>query len=478
MNFSAAGYFFAAKLFETYRVPIGLISASLGGAPIESFMSEDALLPFPGYIETVRKMKDKNYVDALEKEDQVSREEWYHNVNRNDAGMSDAGKSCFDPDYDATGWPYIKVPSYWEEEGVGHFNGVVWFRKEIEIPSSLLGTPARLHLGNVVDEDTVYINGTMVGTKPNQYVPRKYDIPECLLQERKNTVVVRVVNFSGKGGFYKGKPYHLTIGDTIIDVSGEWQCLIGVKSDPLPAPAFVQWRPVGLYNGMIGPVVRYAIKGAIWYQGESNAKKPEEYESLFKTLIADWRKKWGLDDFPFLYVQLPNYMEPSDRPAAGKWATLREAQRKMLAVPNTGMAVTIDIGEWNDVHPRNKKDVGTRLALAARKVAYGDEAVVASGPMFQSAKSDGNRIILSFSNTGGGLVAKGGDRLRHFAIAGADRSFVWADARIEDECVVVWHNQVPNPVYMRYAWADNPEGANLYNREGLPASPFTTESLE
>ncbi|TDF91823.1 sialate O-acetylesterase [Paenibacillus piri] len=478
LSFSAAGYFYASKLFETYRVPVGLINASLGGAPVESFMSEDALSLFPDYIETLQKMKNKNDVEAMVKEDLVSREEWYRNVNRNDAGLSDAGKPCFHPDFDATDWPYIRMPSYWEEEGLGHFNGVVWFRKEIEIPPSLLGNSATLFLGNVVDEDTVYINGTMVGTKPNQYVPRAYDIPAGLLQEGRNTVVVRVVNFSGKGGFYKGKPYHLRTGDRITDLSGEWQYLIGVKSEPLPAPAFVQWRPSGLYNGMIGPVVRYAIKGVAWYQGESNAKKPEKYESLFKALIADWRKKWGLGDIPFLYVQLPNYMEPSDRPAAGKWAALREAQRKTLAVPNTGMAVTIDIGEWNDVHPRNKKDVGTRLALAARKVAYGDEAVVASGPMLRSAKIDGNRIILSFDDRGSGLVAKGGDRLRHFAIAGADRSFVWADARIEDECVAVWHSRVPNPIYVRYAWADNPEGANLYNREGLPASPFTTESLK
>ncbi|WP_274652100.1 sialate O-acetylesterase [Paenibacillus humicola] len=478
LNFTAVGYFFAAKLYDKYRVPIGLINASLGGAPIESFMSEDALSPFAEYVEAAQKLKDNHYLEALAKADQQSGEAWYRNVNQNDAGMPDAGKPCFDSGYDASAWPSIKVPSYWEEEGLGHFNGVVWYRKDIEIPASLLGNPARLVLGHVVDEDTVYINGTRIGSNPNQYVPRKYELPESLLQEGKNSIVVRVVNTSGKGGFYKGKSYHLKIGDRIINLSGEWQYLIGVKSDPLPAPSFIQWRPLGLYNGMIAPVVRYAIKGVAWYQGESNAKKPDDYESLFKALIADWRKKWEQGDFPFLYVQLPNYMEPSGKPAASNWAQIREAQRRTLDVPGTGMAVTIDIGEWNDVHPVNKKDAGERLALAARKIAYGDESVVSSGPTLRSVKRDGSRIVLSFRDTGSGLIAKGADRPGHFAIAGTGRIFVWADAEIEGDCVAVWHDRIPSPVYVRYAWADNPEGANLYNREGLPASPFTTEEVD
>ncbi|MUT68252.1 sialate O-acetylesterase [Paenibacillus sp. NEAU-GSW1] len=477
LNFTAAGYFCAVKLFEQYRVPIGLISASLGGAPAEAFMSEDALSLFPEYMTKLQKMKDRAYLEALIKEDQDSLEAWRNKLNQDDEAISDDGQTLNETDSDVSFWPHIKVPSYWEEEGVGSFNGAVWFRKEVEVPSSLTGGPTKLILGHIVDEDTVYINGTMIGTVPNQYVPRNYVIPEGLLNIGKNTILVRVVNYSGKGGFYKGKPYHLEIGDQLIDLSGDWQYWVGAKCDPLPAPNFVQWGPAGLYNGMIAPVVRYAIKGVLWYQGESNVRQPDEYEDLLKTLISDWRGKWGSEGFPFLYVQLPNFQEASDRPAESSWAELRDAQRRTLAVPGTGMAVAIDIGEWNDIHPVNKRDVGYRLALAARKVAYGDDSVVGSGPVYQSAKQEGNRIVLSFSDTGSGLIVKDGGMLRHFAIAGADRAFVWANARIENNGVAVWHEQISNPVYVRYAWADNPEGANLYNSEGLPASPFTTEKL-
>lgn len=475
LNFSAAGYFFAAKLYEQYGVPIGLINASLGGAPVEAFMSEDAIASFANYAEDLQKFKDKKYLDALAQADQDNREQWYSHINQNDAGIPASGTPCYELGFDASAWATVLVPSYWEEEGLGSFNGVVWFRKEIEIPSFRPGQPATLELGNVVDEDTVYLNGTRIGTLPSQYIPRKYTIPEGILLEGKNTLVVRVVNFSGKGGFYKGKPYHLHIGEQSFDISGEWQYLIGVKCGPMPAPSFVQWRPVGLYNGMIAPILHYTLKGVIWYQGESNLKEPEAYQSLFQALIADWRGKWGLGDVPFLYVQLPNFSDPSDIPAESQWAVLREAQRKTLAVPMTGMAVTIDIGESNDIHPVNKIDVGYRLALAARKTAYEDTAAVTTGPMFQFAEKDGNRIILHFNDTGSGLVAKGGDALRHFAIAGANQLFVWANASIEDDCVVVWHDQIPEPVQVRYAWADNPEGANLYNREGLPAAPFITD---
>lgn len=473
LNFTAAGYFFAERLFEKYHVPIGLINASQGGSPAEAWLSGEALVQFPDYYEMAQKLKDKNYLDTLNKKDRTDSEEWHRRMDKSDIGAVEGGKPFYAIDYDASGWQHAKIPSYWDEEGLGSIYGVVWFRKEIEIPFPLKGEPVKILFGNVIDEDMLYINGTMVGAMPMQYIPREYDIPDGLLKQGKNTVVVRVVNSSARGGFYKGKPYELHIGDRIIDLSGEWQCKLGAQSEPMPEPAFVMWKPSGLYNGMLAPAINYAIKGAIWYQGESNTKKPEEYESLFKALIYDWRRKWGQGDFPFIYVQLPNFGERNG-PSVGNWAALREAQRKALAVPATGMAVTIDIGEWNDVHPRNKKDVGGRLALVAQKVAYGDETVTACGPLFESAERHGNRIVLSFSDTGGGLVTGDGKRPGHFEIAGADKVFHPAEACIEGDQVTVWADKVPEPFYARYAWADNPEGANLYNREGLPASPFTT----
>jgi sialate O-acetylesterase len=270
------------------------------------------------------------------------------------------------------------------------------------------------------------------------------------------------------------KQYSLVGNGTRIDLTGEWHYRLGATMEPLTSQTFVRWKPVGLYNGMLSPLLKYAMKGVIWYQGESNAGRPAEYRQLFPALIRDWRTQWKQADFPFLFVQLCNFMDPKDQPTESNWALLREAQLKALSVPNSGMAVTIDIGEWNDIHPLNKKDVGQRLALAARKIAYGDQTVVCSGPLYQSMKIDVNKIILTFSNTGSGLTAKGGS-LKYFAIAGADKKFVWAKATIEDDHVVVWSEKVSNPVHVRYAWADDPEGANLYNAEGLPASPFRTD---
>jgi sialate O-acetylesterase len=475
LHFTAVGYFFAKTLYEKYHVPIGLINASLGGSPAQAWMSEDALKAFPAYLETAEKYKDSNYVNQVKEKDKAVSDAWYGRIQQLDKGLTNGEKPWFDTTYDASGWQSMKLPAYWEDEGLGHVNGVVWFKKEIDVPASMTGKPARLLLGCIVDSDTVYINGTVAGTTSYQYPPRKYDIPSNMLKTGKNIIVIRVINTTGRGGFVKDKPYQLIVGGEIIDLRGEWQYQLGGVMDPLPAPTFIQWQPLGLYNGMIAPLLNYTIKGVIWYQGESNTGNPLEYQKLFPALIANWRQKWNEGDFPFLYVQLANFMQAKNEPSESNWAMLREAQLKTLAVPNTGMAVITDIGEWNDIHPLDKEDVGKRLALAAQKAAYGDKKAVYSGPIYQSMKIEGNKITITFTNTGGGLVAKGGGELKYFAIAGTDKKFVWAKAKIKANKVVVWNDQVTNPVAVRYAWADNPEGANLYNKEGLPASSFRTD---
>ena len=339
----------------------------------------------------------------------------------------------------------------------------------------MIDKPARLLLGRVVDSDRTYVNDKFVGSVSYQYPPRKYDLPENLLKAGKNTIVVRVINNVGRGGFLLDKPYQLIAGNRTIDLKGPWQYKLAATMEPLPGKTFIEWQPLGLYNGMIAPLLNYTIKGVIWYQGESNTARPHEYQKLFPALIADWRRQWNQGDFPFLYVQLANYMQAKDQPSESNWAELREAQLKTLSVPDTAMAVAIDIGEWNDVHPLDKEDVGKRLALGAQKVAYGDDTVVYSGPIYQSMEIEGNRITLAFTHVGSGLIAKGG-KLKEFAIAGADKKFVWATAKIEGDKVIVRNDDIPNPVAVRYAWADNPEGANLYNKEGLPASPFRTDN--
>lgn len=475
LNFTAAGYFFAKNLYEKYHVPIGIINASLGGSPAEAWLSEEAILQFPEYQESANNAKDKNYVDKVLKENQETYEEWHRRINQKDKGLAEGQKPFYAVDYDTSGWKSIRIPCFWEDEGLGYLNGVVWFRKEVEIPADLIGSPAKIIFGQVIDEDTIYINGTEVGSIPFQYAPRRYKIPEGVLKAGKNIIAIRVVNVSGDGGFYQGKPYQLKIGDQVIDLSGEWQYRIGCQSEPIPAAILIPWQPSGLYNAMLAPIIGYSIKGAVWYQGETNAQKPENYEKLLRVLIADWRLKWNMEDCPFLLVQLPNFMEPLHSPAAKKWAAIREAQRRVLAVPGTAMTVNIDIGERYDVHPANKKELGYRLALAALKTVYGEKNVVAFGPMFQSAKRDGKRMVIAFSDTGSGLVTKDGNKPGHFGIAGADKKYVPADTAIEGNCVAVWNDQISDPCYVRYAWADDPAGANLCNKEGLPASPFTTE---
>jgi sialate O-acetylesterase len=472
LNFSAVAYFFARDLYEKYHVPIGLINASLGGSPAQSWMSEEALKEFPRYYKLAEKYKDTATITKIVTKDRAISKAWYAKLQKLDKGYAKGEKSWRDTSYDASSWKTMVVPGYWKEQGLDHENGVFWFRKEIDIPASMVGKPARLLLGRVVDADSVFINGRFVGTTSYQYPQRQYNIPANILKTGKNIIIVRVINNSGKGGFVSDKPYEILVDGQSIDLKGNWRFKLGAKMSPLPGSTFIQWQPTGLYKGMLAPLMNFTIKGVIWYQGESNAGKALEYQKLFPALIADWRKGWNQGNFPFLFVQLPNFTETHSEPSESHWAELRESQLKTLSVPNTGMAITIELGEWNDVHPPYKEDVGKRLSLVAQKIAYSDTSIVFSGPLFKSMTIEGNKIILTFTNTGSGLIAKGGGELKQFAIAGSNKKYSWAQAQIEGNHVIVWNNKIKKPVSVRYAWANNPEGANLYNKEGLPASPF------
>ena len=473
LGFSAVAYFFGAELYAKYHVPIGLINASLGGSPVESWMSEEALKEFPVHYREAERFKDPAVIKQIESADKTRIDAWHKLLREKDEGYRDSLKLWYTPALDVADWSSMTIPGYWADTPLGSVNGVVWFRKEVNLPASMAGRQAKLNLGRIVDADQAFVNGVLVGTTSYQYPPRWYEIPGPL-KEGRNTIVVRVVSNIGKGGFVLDKPYELVCSGQTIDLKGPWRYRLGATMEPLASQTFIRWKPLGLYNAMLAPLLNYSIKGVVWYQGESNAERPIEYRTLFPALIRDWRQKWNREDLPFLFVQLPNFMETKQEPSESNWALLREAQLKTLSLPHTGMAVAIDIGEWNDVHPLYKKDVGKRLALAAQKVAYHDDKVVYSGPIYESMKIEGGKVVVSFTNTGGGLAVRG-DELRCFAIAGADKRFVWAKARIENDKVVVWSEQVPDPVAVRYAWADNPEGANLYNAEGLPASPYRTD---
>ena len=476
-NFSAVAYFFGKYIYEKYKIPIGLINSSLGGSPAESWLSEDALKEFPEYYREAQKFKDSSLIKKIEKNDSKRINEWYSLLNRKDKGFKNPEKIWYDTSLNTSDWDTMSIPGYWADKKIGPVNGVVWFRRKVNIPASMVGKKGKIILGRIVDADSVFINGKFVGTTSYQYPRRRYDFPPGILKKGENTVVVRVISNIGIGGFVPGKPYEIVVGDTAVNLKGQWKYKLGAEMPPLQSQTFIRWKPGGLFNAMLAPLLNYRIKGVIWYQGESNADKPIEYRKLFPALIRDWREEWHEGNFPFLFVQLPNFMKDEKQPSESNWALLREAQLKALSLPYTGMAVTIDIGEWNDIHPVDKKDVGKRLALAAERVAYGDKDVVYSGPVYKSMKVEGNKIILSFTNTGSGLTARDDQKLGGFAIAGPDKHFIWADAKIEKDKVVVWNKKIENPVAVRYAWADNPEKANLYNKEGLPASPFRTDDF-
>lgn len=480
-EFSAVAYFFAKALYEKHKVPIGIINSSVPGTPIEAWTSEEGLSDFTSVKEIIEKNKDTAYVngtnrkvDAINASNRLKTEE--------DIGLT-SEKKWYDPFYIPKNWHRISIPGYWKDQGIRDLNGVVWYRKEIEVPESMKGIPATILMGRIVDADFIYINGVLVGSTGYRYPNRKYNIPANLLKPGKNLIVVRVINDAGKGGFVPDKPYCIFAGKDTIDLTGYWQYKVGKVFTPYtPMPGILPiYQPMALYNAMISPLINYSIKGFLWYQGASNSGNPAEYTRLQPAMISDWRSKWNQGDLPFIFVQLPGNMDYNYLPSEGLWATFREAQVQTLSVPKTGMAVTIDLGEWNDVHPQNKKDVGIRAALAAEKVAYGDDEIVYSGPIYESSRivsgttSASKEIIINFNNVGSGLISNDNEELRYFSIAGADKKFVWAKAKISDNKVIVWNETVLQPLYVRYAWADNPGEANLYNKEGLPASPFRTD---
>lgn len=476
-SFSAVGYFFGRHIHRELGVPVGLIHSSWGGTVAETWISREMMLQHDDFAEKVAQAADFD-LERLQAEARQRVAAWNATIDKEDKGMQQGWK---DAAFDHNDWKTMKLPALWEQAGLPGLDGVVWFRKSIFLTAGQAQQDLMLNLGPIDDSDYTYINGQLVGSTIDQYnQSRKYSAPAAVLKEGENILTVRVIDTGGGGGLW-GDPAQLYFisGNERVSLAGEWKYEVGLQAD---APPSVQGLsgpnsfPSLLFNGMINPIVPYTLKGAIWYQGESNAGRAHQYQTLFPNLIEDWRKQWSNPDMPFLFVQLANFMAPSFLPADSEWAELREAQSMTLSVPNTGMAVAIDIGEADDIHPRNKQDVGLRLALNALKLAY-DKDVVHSGPVYKSMRIENGKAYLRFDEVGGGLLIK--DKygyLKGFAVAGPDRVFHWAKAGLDGDEVVISSESVKNPVAVRYAWGNNPDDANLYNLEGLPASPFRTDN--
>lgn len=467
-DFSAVGYFFSKKIYDKYNIPIGLLFTAIGGTPAEAWISEGSLMRFDRFREILTMCKDDSYVQGTIKSEQEYNDNWYSELYQKDEGLKDI--PWYSEEYRDNEWREIQLPGSLRGTELEPIRGAIWLRKEIDLPEHMHGKEGKLILGTVIDADDTYINGVLIGNTGYLYPPRRYNIPKGLLKAGKNTITVRMIMTQNIGGFVDDMPYFIRVGNEQIPISGTWKYKVGCIIKPQAPTTFFQYKPIGVYNGMIYPLRNYSIRGVLWYQGESNTGHPYDYKELFETVINDWRKLWNNTNLPFYYVQLPNHCPWRLEPEISGWAQVREAQRQLLKLPNTGMAVIIDAGMYNDLHPWDKKTVGERLSLWALNNVYGEQNVC-SGPIYNNMVIEGNKIRIFFDYVGSGLLIRG-DRLNTFEISDRDGVFYPAEALIEDDSVVVYSKKVSNPVRVRYAWADNPEGANLYNKEGLPASPF------
>lgn len=482
-NFSAVGYFYGRELRAKVNAPVGLIDATWGGTPAEAWTPAQALESEPDFAALLKQratlLADPEPVsaDAAKKIEA----DWIAKVDALFVGESRPEPAWWDTGASSYGWRKIRLPGSIDNQLRPGMDGSFWLRKTVEVPASAAGEAATLHLGVIDDYDFTWVNGKLVGRmtrdNPDAYrTPRAYPLPAGTLRAGANVILVRVVDWQFLATV-SGSLRLETASGWKARLEGQW--LGRIETDlgtrPLVASGWMHHCPGALYDGMIAPLTPYALRGVIWYQGENNADMAVQYRRLFPTLIASWRERWGRGDLPFYYVQLANYMARLPEPAESSWAELREAQLITLQQPRTGMAVAIDIGEENDIHPRNKQEVARRLSLIALANDYGFPTPGFSGPRYRGMQREGPRLRLTFDGIGGGLVNR-----RHpeppegFSIAGEDGIFVWARAEIEGADVIVSSDSVPEPIAVRYGWADNP-AVSLYNAEGLPAGPFRTD---
>ena len=473
-DFTAVGYFFARELFNKLKVPIGLINTSWGGTMVETWISRQAFENSDEFKSMIAGIPSLNF-------DSLARVKSAATVKRIEEMQGPLravnADSWNDVNTDDSQWPLIQLPNLWERQQPGDLDGVIWFRKTVNIPGEVVGKKATLQLAMVDDNDITFVNGTKVGSTSGRTEKREYIIPASLLKQGKNVIAVRVEDTGGGGGIYgDSTDLKLTVEKQVISLGGNWHFRVEKITGGSPAVGPNSY-PTLLFNAMVNPLIPYAVEGAIWYQGESNAGRADQYSKAFPLMINDWRSRWGEGDFPFYFVQLASFNSANgDSKKGSSWAELREAQTKTLSLPNTGMAVTTDIGNPTDIHPKNKQDVGKRLAAIAFHEVYGENNVY-SGPMYQSMKTSGNKVIISFSHTGGGLLVK--DKygyLKGFEVAGADKQFHYAKAIIDGNSVIVSTDSVAAPVAVRYGWADDAGDDNLFNKEGFPASPFRTDN--
>lgn len=471
-DFSAVGYFFARELYRRLGVPIGFINTSWGGTDIESWMSMEAIEQFPKYKRLQERMRSPRFEEYVQRSDE-NRAKFVESM-KEEPGMAEQWYSTSYPKDD---WKELVVPGLWSNDDLVAIDGVVWQTCTLELPEEYVGKEAILSLHVIDDDDITWINGQRVGETAGYDVRRLYHVPAGVLKEH-NEITLKISDYRGGGGLYgPAHEIYLKIGDKTWPLSGTWRYKVSASSSDFD---FVEYGPNAypslLYNAMVNALTGLSMRGVIWYQGENNTNRASEYFDLFPALINDWREKWG-KEFPFYWVQLANYMEPVAEPGESLWAQVRAAQTQALSLPHTGQAVIIDIGEANDIHPKNKQDVGLRLARHALHKDYGFSDVVCESPFADTAHRVGDKVIVQFAHVAEGLMVKNKyGYLMSFAVAGSDGVYKWVQAKVVGKNrVVLSCPDISTPVSVRYAWGDNPDDANLYNSAGLPATPFEIE---
>lgn len=469
--FAALPYFFAIEMYNETKVPVGIVNSSWGGSSIEAWMSEEALQDFPKNLRERDLYNSDEYKALVGKAGSMMGRFWNLSLYKGDEGLH-APQKWYEPGLDDTGWQTVNMFSNRLGDKNGYpVSGSHWFRQNVSLTAGQAGKDAVLRMGCMFNADSVYVNGTFVGTTSYQYPPRIYKVPASVLKAGENVVTVRIINSGGRPGFVKDKPYCLAIDGDTVRLAEQWKYKLGCEMPAGRGGVSFQNIPTGMYNSMISPLRNLTFKGALWYQGETNSGRPNEYEALLTNLIKDWRQKFADENLPFFIMQLPNFMQAHQHPTESGWASMREAQRQVtLKLPHTSLVVAIDLGEWNDIHPLNKKELARRAALQVKKNVYGKKDIVFSGPLCTTASRHDGKVIISFEAGTDELLPA--DRLKGFALAGADGRFRWAEASVEGDKVIVQSRDVPQPVKVRYAWDDNPKEANLKNKAGLPASPF------
>jgi sialate O-acetylesterase len=473
-EFTAVGYYFAKELYKKLKVPIGLIHSSWGGTDIETWISLNAFKENKEFQKLIPAGYRLN-LDSISNSKKKIIDTRIQQLQGRLSSIPEIGLWKGLP-FDDQAWPVMQLPGLWENQSLPDFDGAVWFRKVFYLDAADIGKPAVLKLGMIDDSDESYINGVKVGGIQTQYYThRVYQIPAQLLKAGKNVIAVRVEDTGYGGGIYGEDQLAFTIGDKTLNLNGAWKfqvesvTSINVQQNPNNYPTL-------LFNGMINPLTQFQIRGVIWYQGENNAGRAYQYRKAFPMMINDWRGHWNQGSFPFYFVQLSSFHAAGGNSKTGSsWAELREAQKMTLSLEGTGMAVTTDVGDTKDIHPKNKKTVGERLAVIALNKTY-KKGNVYSTPDYKAMVVTGNKIVLSFNDVGKGLKTKDGTtQVKGFEIAGLNQDFKEAKAYIEGDKVIIYADEVVEPIAVRYAWADDASKANLFNIQGFPVTPFRTD---